>query len=103
MKKSEELRQEANKLDNDLAYLGAMNKVMREERFERALPWLDELKKAPKVISIDQDASGTKFTINTEKFGIIDYFPKANKVLIRKQNSWKTGGLSWLRTNILKK
>lgn len=32
MKESERLKQEADKLDNDLAYMGAMNKVMRQER-----------------------------------------------------------------------
>ena len=46
-----------------------------------------------------------KFTIDTdaqeEKFGVIDYFPKANKVLIRKDNKWIKPGLKWIITNLL--
>jgi hypothetical protein len=101
MKKSEILKQEADKLDNDLAYMGAMNKVMREERLERAVPWLEALHKSLEVISITTDALGTKYTINTESYGILDYFPKANKILIRKKNQWIQPGLKWIRANLL--
>lgn len=41
------------------------------------------------------------YSFETEKFGIIDYYPKANKILIRKGNKWIKPGLKWLIKNIL--
>lgn len=101
MKESERLKQEADKLDNDLAYLGAMNKVMRQERVERFEPWLEELKASPFIISIVSDLSQSKHTITTENYGVVDYFPKANKILIRKENKWVQQGLKWIRHHLI--
>jgi len=42
------------------------------------------------------------YTFETEMYGIIDFFPKANSVLIRKDNNWKKPGLKWIKKNILK-
>lgn len=99
MKKSEELREQAAKADNDLAAMGLYNKALREERVEKFGAWYDKLLRSDKVISISEQ--GGKFTINTDKYGIIDYFPKANKLLIRKENEWKEKGLNWIINNLL--
>jgi hypothetical protein len=101
MKKSEKLKQKADTLDNDLAYLGAMNKVMRQERVERFEPWLEELKTSSFIISIVSDLGQGKHTITTKDYGVIDYFPKANKLLIRKNNNWIQPGLKWIVTNLI--
>jgi hypothetical protein len=37
-----------------------------------------------------------------KEYGVVDYFPKANKVLIRKENSWKPHGLKWMLDNLFK-
>jgi hypothetical protein len=41
-----------------------------------------------------------RYTIYNTKFGDLDYYPKANKVLIRKENKWIKPGLNWLYKNL---
>ena len=101
MKESEKIKEKAKHLESDFAYMSYMNKALRQERLERFSSWLPELTKSKNVISVNF-SDVNKCTVNTEDFGIIDYFPKANKVLIRKENKWITGGLRWLRSNIIK-
>lgn len=43
-----------------------------------------------------------KYTINTSEYGIIDIFPKSNKLLIRRLNKWISGAEKWIITNIFK-
>ena len=104
MKKSEELRQQGHAEDNDLKALGLYNKSLREGRHERftegTLPML--LKNGYEV---SYDDNG-KYTIDTdsqeEMYGIVDFFPKANKLLIRKKNKWIKPGNKWLLKNLIK-
>jgi hypothetical protein len=99
MKKSEEYRQQAQEAEHVLASLGLHTKALREERMERFkekyLPLLE--KKA--MIAINEGQG--RVTINNGKFGVIDYYPKANKILIRKQNKWIKPGLQWLVKNLI--
>lgn len=98
-KKSEELMWRAAEETNDLRAMGLYSKVLREQRYERFeedyLPRLKEL--VPIEFSVD------KYVIDTKRFGKLDFYPKVNKVLIRKENQWKKPGLKWLLTNIKKK
>jgi hypothetical protein len=97
MKKSEELRIEADKEENDLKYLGMANKVMREERIERfEEDWLPLLKEKA---TVHYSELLTRYWIENKKMGVIDFYPKANKILIRKQNRWVKPGLKWLIKN----
>jgi len=97
MKKSEQLRIEAASIESDIAYLGAANKIMREERIERFEDtWLNKLLAKTNVL---HDHKSGKYEMYHEKFGSIDFYPKANKVLIRKQNKWIKPGLKWLIKN----
>ena len=89
--------------NNDLVYMGKMNQVMREQRLERFEPWIKELQESTEVISLEEFSAQGKFTINTDSFGIVDYFPKANKVLIRKNNKWIKPGFKWIRENLIAK
>ena len=104
MKNSERLKKEADTCDNDLAYMGKMKQVYREQRLEKFqdADYISRLK--AKGLSVKELNYGTKITIGdkTDKFGIIDYFPKANKVLIRKDNRWIIGGLNWINQNLIK-
>lgn len=97
---SKRMKQEAHSEENDMAFLGQMKKAIRQERVEKAQPWIENLKNNPEVISLEYLEDLGKYIINTDKFGIIDYFPKANKILIRRQNKWITRGLNWIRNNI---
>jgi len=98
MKKSEQLEVEANQTENDLAALGIFTKAIREKRSENFEEyWLEKLQCDYKC----EEVSEGKFTIYDTKFGTLDFFPKANKVLIRKQNKWNKPGLKWMVNNIL--
>lgn len=95
MKKSDEIKEELSKEDNDLKALGLHTKLNRENRkelFEDV--WLPKLQDETDVVI---DSENSKYSIYSVVFGTIDFYPKANKVLIRKQNKWiKGNGLNWL-------
>lgn len=99
MKQSEELLQLARKEENDLKSMGMYIKALRASRSEKFEDgWLLPLSDRYKVDKID-----FKYTITTESFGILDYFPKANKLLIRKDNKWIKPGLKWMINNLFNK
>lgn len=95
---SEILREEAGYEDNDIKSFALMCKALREERSEKFVDgWLVPL--MGKYV-VEHRKNGS-YTITTEAFGKIDYYPKANKLLIRKLNSWKKPGLKWIVVNLL--
>ena len=100
MNKSEELNKQLSEEDNDLKALGIYTKILREERLERFEHYIPQL--ILKGFNITDFESQGKVTIEPTKFGIIDYYPKANKILIRKDNNWIKPGLQWMITNLLK-
>lgn len=100
--KSDELKNEAQKEENDFAYMAKMNKSMREARLERFEDGYAEKLEANNCIVIPFNGSKVVIDTQTEKFGIVDYYPKANKVLVRKLNEWKTQGLRWINDTLLK-
>lgn len=85
--------------ENDFAAMARYRKEKREERQVKFvnLPIFDKLKEKYPT-SWDED--GTKFTFQATEYGTIDFFPKANKVLIRKENKWIWPGLNWIINNI---
>jgi len=96
-KRTEKLRIEAEQTDNDLAALGKYTKVLRAERKEKFEEiWLEKLQKQTEVTKRDNGS----YTFDS-KYGVIDFFPKANKLLIRKQNKWKKPALKFIVHNIL--
>lgn len=100
MKRSEELKKEAQSEDNDFKSLALHTKSLREARLEKFEEkyQLQLEQKGYTVIPFD----GQKVVIDTEtKWGTVDYFPKANRLLIRKKNQWKDMGLNWIVKNLL--
>jgi TPP-dependent 2-oxoacid decarboxylase len=97
---SNELRKQAEIEENDLKALGLYTKVLREERFERFENYKDKLLQAG--YNLTEFESQGKFTIEPTKFGVVDFYPKSNKILIRKNNKWITGGIKWIINNLLK-
>jgi len=92
MKKSEELKSQSQQEDSDTKSFGLLCKSLREKRSEKFVEgWLEPLK-----LRYDVVENNHKFTIVTQKYGTIDYFPKANSVLIRKDNQWIKPGLKWI-------
>ena len=96
---SNELRKQAESEENDLKAMGLYTKVLREERAERFENYKDKLLQAG--YNLTEFKAQGKFTIEATKFGIVDYYPKSNKVLIRKENKWITGGLRWIIGSLL--
>ena len=96
---SKELRKQAESEENDLKAMGLYTKVLREERAERFENYKDKLLQAGYNLT-EFEAQG-KFTIEPTIFGIVDYYPKSNKVLIRKENKWITSGLRWIIGSLL--
>src|SRR5574344_1793187 len=96
---SKELKNQAESEENDLKAMGFYTKVLRKERSERFENYKDKL--LNNGYNLTEFESQGKFTIEPTKFGIIDYYPKSNKVLIRKENKWITGGLRWIIGGLL--
>jgi len=100
MKKSEKIKKEAGKVDSDSKSFGLYTKAVREERDERFKDnWLQEFEDNGIHFAYSQDQN--KYMAETD-YGTIDFYPKANKVLIRKKNKWIKPGLKWLIKNVLK-
>ena len=61
--------------------------------------WLPILKMEFEVT----ERENSSYTFDVLGYGIIDFFPKANNLLIRNQNKWKKPGLKWLIKNVIDK
>jgi len=97
MKESQKLKKEAEQEENDLTALGIYGKVLRAERNERFEDkWLRELELKTEVT----DRGNGSYSFDS-KYGIIDFFPKANKLLIRKKNKWVKPALRFIIKNII--
>ena len=80
---------------HDLAVLKEHTKALRTKRKENfESRWLGKLKKQTKVTK----RSNGSYTFNS-KYGIIDFYPKANKLLIRKQSKWVQPALKFIISN----
>lgn len=99
MKRSEELQLASQQEDNDIKSFAILCKALREKRSEKFIE--DYLPILQLRYEIEQRTNGS-YSINTQDFGIIDYFPKANKLLIRKDNNWIKPGLKWIFNNLIK-
>jgi len=102
--KSEDLLQQSQQEENDFKALALSTKSLREARLER----FEEnnyvqLLKESNCIVIPFDGRKIIIDTQTEEYGILDYFPKANKILIRKTNTWKAQGLKWMFNNLFPK
>jgi hypothetical protein len=97
MIKSEKLMIESQQEDNDFKSLSLKLKSLRESRSEKFIEeYLLILKNKFTIETKDYS-----YSITTLDFGIIDYFPKSNKLLIRNKNKWIKPGLKWIISNLL--
>lgn len=99
MNKSEELEIQSQNEDNDIKAFALLCKSLREKRSEKFEGgWLQLLEQKYNVVKRDNGS----YTIATQEYGIIDYFPKANKTLIRSNNRWEKPGLRWIINNLFR-
>lgn len=94
MKESEKLRKQLHGEDNDIKAFAIDIKIIRAERNERFEDiWLSLLQKK---CTVKHDASMGRYTFEWNDYGVIDFYPKANKLLFRKLNKWQSKGLQWI-------
>ena len=99
MDKIEELKKQKESEENDLRYLSLGKKIIREERLDKfEKTWLPRLQ-ALTDVNFNEDSQ--KYTFELNDLGLIDYYPKANNLLIRKKNKWIKPGLRWLSFTIV--
>lgn len=97
VKESEKIKLQADKADNDLVFMGLNRKAIREKRFEDFEEyWLEKLQQKTKVSIRNKES----FTIESD-YGLIDFFPRSDKILIRKRNKWKNEGLKFIINKII--
>lgn len=98
MKKSEKYSKAAQSEDNDFKSLALHIKALRERKSERFIEdWLPLISQRYTTQLGDNGA----YRITTQQYGIVDYFPKANKLLIRKDNQWMPIGLDWIIKHLM--
>ena len=94
MTNTDKLREQLATEENDLKALGIGKQLIREERNERFEDkWLPKLQAK---CNVKHDAQMGRYTFELNGFGVMDFYPKANKLLIRKLNKWKKPALKWL-------
>jgi hypothetical protein len=97
--KIQELTEKLSHEDNDLVAMGIERKIAREKRNDRFLDhWLPIIQSK---YTVKIDPLMDKYSIEPTSKGIVDYYPKSNRLLIRTSNTWKSGGLALL-INLLK-
>ena len=102
MKESERIQAEIDNLDdddNDFKYLNLSTKLIRAKRAEKAGVLTERL--IAKGFEVTTGHAAGCITIRPTDYGIVDFYPKANKVLIRTNNAWKTDGKQWIIKNLL--
>lgn len=101
MKESEKILEQARSEENDFKALNLHTKALREARLERFEDYIPALLENGCIII---PFNGQKVVIDTqiESIGILDYFPKANKVCKRQGNEWIKPGLKYIVETLLK-
>ena len=99
MKESERVRKEMmeDNSDNDYRYVNYLRKIERAERMKKFEDkWLQLLLEK---VNVTYDDKTGKYTMKHKRLGTLDFFPKANRILVRYENRWISRGLQWLIKN----
>lgn len=51
------------------------------------------------VYDVEKRKNGS-YSIPTPKFGVIDFYPKSDKILFRTRGNWISGGCNWICNNL---
>lgn len=68
---------------------------IQDKRIKNLEDYKDKILSSPLIEEWEERNNGS-LSLNIRDFGIVDYFVKGNKVLIRKTNTWQPKGLNWL-------
>lgn len=95
-KYSEILKEEAQNEDNEFQLVNLATKILREERLEKfEEQWVGKIISSPKIIKFNLTKNGG-YTFWLDDGKIVDFYPKANNLLDRKNKEWIKPGLRWL-------
>lgn len=92
---------EAAECDSDIKAFGLDYKAMREERKERF--YEDILPQLKKLYVVEENDGGGYVKVDTQRFGMITIYPKANKLCIHKGQQWRKPAVRWIVDNLIKK
>jgi hypothetical protein len=98
LSRAETIQQMIQREENDIKRFALYCKLIRENRSER---FVEDYLPALMLRYTTTKRDNGSYSIITEAYGTLDYFPKVNKVLIRKENKWIKPGLKWIRENLL--
>ena len=94
MSKKYDLKKQLSEEENDLKAMGIRNQLVREDRSERFEDkWLPKLQKK---CNVHHNVLTGAYTFEIKGYGVMDFYPKANNLLIRKLNKWKKPALRWM-------
>ena len=100
MKESDYLKQLYDKTENDTKAWAIIKQIKRAEKQEAfELRYLPHFKsKFGKNVWYDEKGAYIIKVFNEElkKDILMDYYPKADKLLIRHQNKWIQNGINWI-------
>jgi len=103
MKKSELLKIQADEEENDFRFWNIHHKAIREERIETFDEFFLPKIKDSHLVSVvesrpDQSLYLIKFSDGVE----VAYYPKKDRLCIKKGNQWKCNGRTWIMNKIQK-
>ena len=99
MKKSEQLRHESDREENDFKAWSLYYKSLREKKFEYFQETLlPEIQQSSRVLTISDHTYF--FKIAFVDGVIVDYYPKADRMLFTRQSKWQSNGFSTLEKMI---
>ena len=81
---------------------GQFVKQRREERYSQFVNTILPAIKSLGYDGIQRNDFGFEFIVSKKGFGRVIFYPKADRILLCKQNKWLYGGFSWIRKHILK-
>ena len=101
MKKSDQLFIDAEQEENDFRYWSKLDNAKKEQRkevFEEH--FLPKIKESEKVVSMEERQSGSMWIIEFSDGVKIDYYPKKDRVFVKRVNHWKSNGKTWILNKI---
>lgn len=103
MKKSELLFKQADEADNDFQFWAKHHNAEREQRKEHFQEkFLPTIMESPLVVSVSERQDGSMYIIEFTDGVKVDYYPKKDRVFVKKLNHWKSYGRTWILNKINK-
>lgn len=77
-------------------------KQRREERYSKFVNTILPAIKSLGYEVVQRNDNGFEFIVSKKGFGWVIFYPKADRLLLCKQNKWLYNGFSWIYKHVLK-